>query len=149
MMGVAVRSVESVQLFSVGSGLRGLGARVERQRRGQLSCLTGFAAEGAVSRAYIRAGYVALAERWRGQSGEIDLIFDEGQGLVFVEVKAARDFERAALSLGARQRQRIVAAAEEYLALVPGGHMRNVRFDLALVDGMGRVRVLENAFGEF
>lgn len=148
-MGVAVRSVENVQFPLAGCGLRRQGARLERQRRGQVSCLTGFSAEGAVLRVYIRAGYVALAERWRGQSGEIDLIFDEGKGLVFVEVKAARDFERAALSLGPRQRQRIVAAASEYLAQVPGGIASNVRFDLALVDGMGRVRVLENAFGEF
>lgn len=132
----------------VDHGALGL-ARETRRWRGAVSCLSGAAAEGAVARAYLRAGYRLLAERWRGQSGEIDLIFDEGQGLVFVEVKAAKELDKAALSLGARQRRRIVAAASEYLAQVPGGLGSSVRFDLAMVDGVGRVRVLENAFGEF
>ena len=85
--------------------------------------------------------------RWRGSAGEIDLIVEDGAGLVFVEVKASEDFARAAEQLSERQMGRIYAAASEYLGLMPTGQATETRFDVALVDGVGRVEILEAAFG--
>ena len=86
----------------------------------------------------------ALARR----SGEIDLIVRDGEGLIFVEVKKSRSFEAAAERLGRRQMDRICGAAGEYSAREPRGALTEMRFDVALVDGHGQVRVIENAFGE-
>lgn len=66
---------------------------------------------------------------------------------VFVEVKASADFDRAAESLLPGQIARIRAAASEYAARLPHGQDSAMRFDLALVDGVGRIEIVENALG--
>lgn len=108
---------------------------------------TGLAAEESVLRAYRARGYVLREHRWRGAGGEVDLILEHDGGLVFVEVKAARDFARAAESLSPRQMGRIAAAAGEYLGRMPQGQATQMRFDVALVDRQGQVELLEGAFG--
>jgi len=106
---------------------------------------TGLAAEAGVLRHYLRAGLSVVARRWRGQGGEIDLIARDAHGYVFVEVKAARTLAAAAERLTQRQMRRIAAAAEEFLCGVAGGLGNAMRFDVALVDGQGRIEVRENA----
>ena len=124
-------------------------AAATRSETGQRAYLSGLSAEASVVRHLERQGLVPLAERWRGQGGEVDLILRDGDVYVFVEVKKSRSFDAALNSLGAKQMQRIHAAASEYLAQTPKGQLSEVRFDLALVDGMGQVRIMENAFGHF
>lgn len=114
--------------------------------RGRGNDLAGRAAEAIVAGDYDRRGREIIGRRWRGQSGEIDLIARDGEEVVFVEVKKAGDFDRAAERLGPRQIGRICAAAAEYIGRLPLGQLTPVRFDLALVDGRGAVRVIENAF---
>ena len=41
-----------------------------------------------------------LAHRWRRGTGEIDLIFADGNGLIFTEVKKSHSHEAALRSLG-------------------------------------------------
>jgi putative endonuclease len=106
----------------------------------------GRVAEDQVAARYLRAGRTICARRWRGQSGEIDLIARDGAQVIFIEVKQARNFARAAESLSSRQMSRILSAASEFLADEPAGDLTDCRFDLALVDGQGRIEVLENAF---
>ncbi|MCB1334166.1 MAG: YraN family protein [Roseivivax sp.] len=108
---------------------------------------SGLAAERSAARHYLRAGMRFRAHRWRGAAGEIDIIFADGDQLVFVEVKKARDFDRARLALSPRQMQRIARTAEEYVGGEPCGSLTDMRFDLAMVDAEGRVEILENAFG--
>ena len=114
---------------------------------GERAYRAGLAAEESVQRDYLARGYDLRAHRWRGTAGEIDLIFERNGALAIVEVKAAGDFARAAESLSPRQMKRIIAAASEYLGLMPLGQATELRFDVALVDGQGRVEVLEAAFG--
>lgn len=114
---------------------------------GTTSYHSGLAAEDIVERHYRGAGTPVRARRWRGTGGEIDLIADQGDGLIFVEVKKARSFARAAERVNQRQMQRISNAASEYLGQMPHGQLTDVRFDVALVDQYGRVKVIENAFG--
>jgi putative endonuclease len=111
--------------------------------------LAGQAAEACVERDYAARGMRPVARRWRGGGGEIDLILRDGGGLVFVEVKAARDFDRAAESLSAAQMRRICTAASVYAAQDRGGQLCGMRFDVALVNGRGDTRIIENAFGDF
>lgn len=117
-----------------------------RQRAGRVSHAAGAAAEGSVAAEYDRRGSAVIEERWRGAGGEIDLIARDGAGLVFVEVKRSRDHARALARISRTQMQRIMVAAQEFLATWPGGPFTDIRFDVATVDDRGEVRVLENAF---
>lgn len=116
-----------------------------RRQRGYSNWRQGLDAEIRVEGAYRRKGSQALARRWRGSGGEIDLILQDGPTIVFVEVKRSRSFEDAALRLGPHQVTRLVQTAEEYLECEPHGTLSNCRFDVALVDEAGRCRVIENA----
>lgn len=113
---------------------------------GTVSFHSGLAAEDSVARHYARQGCTIAARRWRGQSGEIDLVAEDGAGVIFIEVKKARSFARAAERITPRQMGRIMEAAGEYLAGAPAGLSTDSRFDVALVDGQGHVEILENAF---
>jgi putative endonuclease len=53
------------------------------------------------------------------------------------------------MQLEPRQMKRIYCAASEFLGTLPIGQDTDCRFDVALVDGSGDVRILENAFGQF
>ena len=106
----------------------------------------GVAAEKSAAHWYARQGCRIDNMRWRGKGGEIDLIVEDGEELVFVEVKKSSSFHHAAQSLSHRQITRIVAAASEYLSTQPMGTLTPSRFDVALVDKVGQVEVLQNAF---
>lgn len=115
---------------------------------GSVSYHAGLCAEDQVAADYARRGHGTRGHRWRGKSGEIDLIAEDGDGLIFVEVKKSRDFARAAERLSRRQMQRIYASASEYLGQMPNGQLTAVRFDVALVNGSGAIQIIENAFGQ-
>lgn len=110
----------------------------------QTSYHKGIAAEDIVADYYKRLGYVLKETRFKSAHGEIDLIFITQDTWVFVEVKCSKTHRAAAERILPRQVQRIYATAQGYLA-----DMNNdvdCRFDAALVDGIGRVEVIENAF---
>lgn len=116
---------------------------------GAMAYFSGCAAEASVARTYVERGCTLLESRWRGQSGEIDLIFEQAGMLLFVEVKKARNFDAAAERLSAAQARRIHLAASEYLAHAPNGQLSDMRFDLALCNGSGEVEIREGAFSHF
>lgn len=116
-----------------------------RKIRGATAYQAGLAAEGAVERFYEQRGQAIAARRWRGRAGEIDLIARDGAGVIFIEVKQSHSHDAAASHLTPRQIARIYAAASEFLAGLPEGQLTPARFDVALVDGMGRIEILENA----
>lgn len=120
-----------------------------RRDRGLRAYLSGCAAEDAALRAYEARGAQLLERRWRGAGGEIDLILCEPKTYVFCEVKKAVSFDRALERIRQAQVQRIFTAASEYLGHTPEGQLASVRFDLVLVNGMGDLRLMENAFGHF
>lgn len=107
--------------------------------------LAGLAAETSVLQRYLAAGHKLLARRFRGMSGEIDLILARGACVIFVEVKKSRSFDAAVARLGSAQIARIFDTAAEYLATHPGGQMTDSRFDVALVNAHGEIEVIENA----
>lgn len=113
---------------------------------GLVGYLSGVAAEGSVERHYATSGRRIAARRWRGQWGEIDLIAREGDTVVFIEVKKSSTHARAAERLRPRQVARIWAAASEFLDGEPRGSLTDVRFDVALVDSLGRIEIRENAY---
>ncbi|RYH03825.1 hypothetical protein EU805_00175 [Salipiger sp. IMCC34102] len=118
-----------------------------RQHRGRSNYHAGVAAEEIVARAYARRGYVLAAQRWRGQSGEVDLILKDGDTVVFVEVKKSRTFDQAMGRITQVQVDRICRAATEFVGSEPRGQLTPMRFDVGLVDGAGDVEIREGVLG--
>jgi putative endonuclease len=103
-------------------------------------------AESRACEALVRDGWSVLARRLRTQAGEIDIVAATDDLLAIVEVKARPTLADAALALGARQRLRLLAAAEIVLAEHPDWARKGMRFDLILVDAAGSVRRIADAF---
>jgi putative endonuclease len=80
-------------------------------------------------------GYAILARRYRTRHGEIDIIAEEADTIVFVEVRAraTAEFGAAAESVTPEKRRRVVAMAVDYLARNDLGD-RPCRFDVVAVD---------------
>jgi len=114
---------------------------------GAVSYYGGLAAEEQVAAKYLRHGFKICKKRWRGRGGEIDLIARDDQSFVFVEVKKARDIARAVERITPRQMRRVSNAANEYLATTPAGIDAVARIDVALVNEVGEIEIIENAFG--
>jgi putative endonuclease len=114
-------------------------------QRGQTNHLAGLAAEVQVADHFLRAGLPVREQRWRGPGGEIDLICGDADGLVFVEVKKGKDHSGALARVTPRQLDRIRLSAEAYAARMPRGSLTEMRIDIALVDSLGRVAIIENA----
>lgn len=113
---------------------------------GAVSYHAGKCAEDQVARLYQGSGRPVVARRWRGASGEIDVIARDGDEVIFIEVKQSKTHAQAAEHLTSRQMQRIYLAASEFLGGEPNGQNTLSRFDVALVDAVGRIEILQNAF---
>ena len=106
----------------------------------------GLGAEAAACGALAREGWTILGRRLRTEAGEIDVVAATPNLLAIIEVKARRTLADAALALRARQRARLLAAAEIVLAEHPEWARSGMRFDLMLVDRAGTVRRIADAF---
>ena len=98
-----------------------------------------------------KAGYKILELNYRGRLGEIDLVAEEGECLVFVEVKTRSGlaFGHPFESINSRKQHQLIRAAREYLA-VHGAEERVCRFDAVAVLQSGgqavQVELIKNAF---
>ena len=96
-------------------------------------------------------GLKFLTANYRSKRGEIDLVFRDGDCLVFVEVKArsSEDWVRPAASVDARKRRLLSQTALDYLKLLKQPPVK-IRFDIVevlLSDGAVReIRHLPNTF---
>jgi len=108
----------------------------------------GSAAEDLALRFLLAQGLRLRTRNYACRMGEIDLVLQDGDTLVFVEVRQRRSraYGGAAESITAGKRARLLAAARHFL-----GRERQLpecRFDAVLVDGAGRLRWIRDAFGE-
>src|SRR5215467_2508223 len=99
----------------------------------QAAFRVGISTESRAAAFLIAKGFRILARRWRSPLGEIDIVARRRQLLVFAEVKARASLDEAAESVDGRQRRRIAAAAEIWLAANPDDTIRDIRFDAILV----------------
>jgi putative endonuclease len=93
----------------------------------------GLSAESRAAAYLIARGFRILARRWRSPVGEIDIIARRRHLLVFVEVKVRATVDAAAESVTPRQRARIAAAAEAFLAHFEDPRVTDIRFDAVLI----------------
>lgn len=98
-----------------------------------------------------KKGYKILETNYRGRLGEIDLIAQDGDCLVFVEVKtrSSMAFGHPLESINPRKQHQLTKAAGEYLSGC-GGEVRFCRFDAVSVLLSGedepRFELIKNAF---
>jgi putative endonuclease len=110
---------------------------------------TGDAAERAAERYLTARGLTPMVRNYRTRFGEIDLIMQDGEVLVFVEVRlrSSQDFGGAAASIGPHKQRRIIAAAQGYIAAMK--HPPACRFDAVLLGDTQAegVEWIRDAFG--
>jgi putative endonuclease len=107
-----------------------------RQRLGDLG-------ERAAEDLLAASGYRIVARKHRCPRGEVDLVAEQGDLLVFVEVRtrATAAFGTPEETVGAAKQQRLVRAARDFLARWRGPP-RGARFDVvAVVDQPGGPRL--------
>lgn len=111
-----------------------------------LKRLLGQGAEARAERFLKARGLVTVTRNWHCRFGEIDLVMQDGDVLVFVEVRlrTRADFGGAAASVTPAKQKKLVAAARQYLA----GLRREppCRFDVIALAGDGEPEWLRNAF---
>ncbi len=101
-------------------------------------------------------GYQCIEANWRTRYGEIDLIMQDQDTLVFVEVRykhnhALTGIEDAAFSIDQRKRDQIRQMANAYLASHEGKKYRQFRFDCMLCteDNVHRNLVVDHIIAAF
>ena len=111
----------------------------------------GILGEHAAKKHLRRQGLKFLTANFKSDRGEIDLIFRDGDCLVFVEVKtrSSEAWTRPAAAVDARKRRLLSQTALDYLKLLRHPQVK-IRFDIVevlLADGAVReVRHLPNTF---
>ncbi|MEM6736439.1 MAG: YraN family protein [Bacteroidota bacterium] len=96
---------------------------------------------------YKKSGYEILEQNYRYRRAEIDLIVLKNEVLlVFVEVKSRnrKDFGETETFVSNAQQNRIKEAAEDYIFGI--NWKKDIRFDIACIDGIGNVEIFEDAF---
>ena len=94
-------------------------------------------------------GYRVLERRFRSRRGEIDLIAEKEDRIVFVEVKNWAYLDRGDLeyAIDRRKQQRILATSRQYLYAHPQFRRKHIGFDVILVSPKTpEVIHFENAF---
>src|SRR5271156_1415352 len=118
--------------------------RPEHLRRGELG-------ERAAKKFLQKQGLKFLTANFRSARGEIDLIFRDGNCLVFVEVKtrSSEDWVRPAAAVNAGRRRRLSQCALDYLRRLKNPPVK-IRFDIVEVlskdDEVCEIRHLPNTF---
>lgn len=108
---------------------------------------TGLAAEKIAATFLINNGLSLIAQNYHCRFGEIDLIMQEAESLVFIEVRlrSSHQFGDAATSITRQKQQKLIATAQHYLQTRPSCPCR---FDAILMDkvNLHHIEWLQNVF---
>ena len=95
-----------------------------------------------------KEGYKILLRNFKSRFGEIDIIAEDNDFLVFVEVKrrTGQNFGMSLEAIDSRKKLHIIRSAQIYLKM---NHClnRRIRFDVVGIDG-DNVKVIKHAFGD-
>ena len=98
--------------------------------------------------AYLESkGFRILNRNFRCRTGEIDLIAEDGEYLVFIEVKyrTGDSFGQGLEHVG-RRKQEVIGRVAQYFLTANRISDRLCRFDVVSIDGAGTILHFENAF---
>ncbi len=107
---------------------------------------TGLSGEAQAEKYLVEQGMQTIARRYRGEDGEIDLVMQDGEYIVFVEVKVRRRgwYGDGMMAVTAAKQRRMIHAATAFL-LEREWMDRPVRFDVVEITRDGLIHV-PNAF---
>ena len=96
---------------------------------------------------YEANGYTVLDRNWRCRAGELDLVLAGVDTVVFCEVKTRRSASHGTgvEAVDHRKRRKVREVAMAWLQ-ASDTRYPEVRFDVADVDGAGRVSIIEGCF---
>lgn len=111
----------------------------------------GAAAEQHAADHLKQSGLTLLSRNYRSPYGEIDLIMEQGETLVFVEVRFRRrtDYGTPAETVDRRKQERLRATAEHFLQHDRRAYNRPCRFDIVAIHATpqgDQIEWLPNAF---
>lgn len=99
---------------------------------------------------YLQAQGLQLVQRnYHSRRGEIDLIMQDKDSLVFIEVRYRRQsrFGSAAESVNRHKQSKLIACANHYIQTYPERARQACRFDVVSIDGnMNSIDWIKNAF---
>jgi putative endonuclease len=120
-------------------------------RKAPESAGKGRAGETAAARILEKAGMRLVCRNFRSTAGEIDLIAEDGECLVFVEVKTWPAYGPENLDYGItkKKKQRIIETAKYFLSIHRKYNDRPVRFDVVFLNPKDELCIrFESAFME-
>ncbi len=117
------------------------------RRKGRQRHFAGHAAEDQVARHYREMGGAVLSQNCRTPEGEIDLIAQHGEVLIFIEVKQRKRLNSFDNPISNHQWRRLENSALHYITtfVKETGVHPVCRFDVALMGHDGNVQIIENA----
>ncbi len=112
---------------------------------------TGQQGEDIAAAYLVQQGYRIIERNWRCPTGELDIITQDGNTLVFLEVRTRRGerFGTAEESVTANKQARLIELAQTYLQDTPSPHPP-WRIDVIAVQlgrGLPQINHIENAVG--
>ncbi|KZL03342.1 MULTISPECIES: YraN family protein [unclassified Pseudovibrio] len=93
-----------------------------------------------------QAGWQILERRYKTKQGEIDLIAEQDQTIVFVEVKARRGVDDGLYAITQRSQRRIANAAREWVSHHNDVVGKTLRFDAVILPKYGEAQHFPNLF---
>jgi putative endonuclease len=93
-------------------------------------------------------GYRILRWRYKTKLGEIDLIAERANTIVFIEVKERANLEDALSAVQPHSQKRITMAAKAFLSQSPAFAGHDMRFDVMAVTFPCNVKHIKNAWGD-
>ena len=111
----------------------------------------GAQAEDNAERFLSQHGLVILEKNYRCKAGEIDLIMQHADMLVFIEVRLRthQAFANAAESVTIRKQQKIIKTAQHYLQQHQLTDKANCRFDVIAFSDNGNPEWIKDAFSAY
>lgn len=94
----------------------------------------GIEAESSAIKFLQNKDYKIIAQRYKTKLGEVDIVAEIDQTLVFIEVKARKSQELIEVMLRKNQINRIRNAARYFLAKYPIYQNHDIRFDFILFE---------------
>ena len=123
---------------------------LNKQKIGKQSRKNGYAAENKAVFFLRLKGYQILERNFkppRGTgAGEIDIIAQKHNVIIFIEVKKRTSFEAAAESVNKNVQDRRIRGAEYFLMLHPELTEKEIRFDVILMASGHLPKHIQNAF---
>ena len=112
---------------------------------------TGQRGEDIAAAYFAERGYNILARNWRCPTGELDIIMEKDNTLVFVEVRtrSGKKFGTPEESITPTKQARLIELAQAYLQETEAPH-QSWRIDVAAVrlgSGLPQINHIENAVG--